>query len=300
MAIIIITLYKTVVFNNVVQEPSSKVTLYIDDTNIDGLIDRTEWSNYTGNPYGHIAGDTSPAALFNSTTGNTSSGTLYSPNPYIAGENIATILKNLDRSKYQPAISDLNICYLAGTLIAAPAGEIPVETLRAGDLVLTRDNGPQPLIWTGHTHVSRRDLDLAPNKRPIRIQPGALGADKPRRAVDVSPQHRVMVTDPAGKEYLISARHLMMAGMPGVALHPPGDDLRLIHLACAEHQLLLAEGAAMESFFTGKMAIRALSPSQRMALLICFPSLGVGGNPMTPARPIIKHREFSRMRSALI
>ncbi|MGB4828605.1 MAG: choice-of-anchor L domain-containing protein, partial [Paracoccaceae bacterium] len=40
-------------------------------------------------------------------------------------------------------------CFVAGTLIRTPDGDVPVETLHPGDLVLTMDDGPQPLRWTG-------------------------------------------------------------------------------------------------------------------------------------------------------
>ncbi|WP_305884600.1 Hint domain-containing protein, partial [Limimaricola litoreus] len=41
------------------------------------------------------------------------------------------------------------ICFTAGTRIATPFGPRRAEDLAVGDLVLTRDHGPQPLRWTG-------------------------------------------------------------------------------------------------------------------------------------------------------
>ena len=41
------------------------------------------------------------------------------------------------------------ICFTPGTLIATPKGEVPVEDLREGDKVITRDNGIQEIRWTG-------------------------------------------------------------------------------------------------------------------------------------------------------
>ena len=41
------------------------------------------------------------------------------------------------------------LCFAAGTLIATPEGMVPVETLMAGDQVITRDNGVQRLVWAG-------------------------------------------------------------------------------------------------------------------------------------------------------
>ncbi|WP_411956991.1 Hint domain-containing protein [Paracoccus homiensis] len=291
-----ITLYQTQVVENVVVGDSILVTIDVPDPDGDGTITREEWSAYLGiNNFGHVGGTTEPPALFSSTTGALTTGTLYSPVAYTTGEDIKTVLDELAHNKYAPSIESLNICYLSGTLIATPDGEVPVETLRVGDLVMTRDHGPQPLRWVSATHVTLDDLDLAPNKRPVRIAAGCLGNGLPRRDVEVSPQHRIMVTDAEGQEYLISARHMLMAGAPGISLRPLGQEFTLHHIACDDHQILSAEGAPMESFFTGPMALRALALPQRTGLVIAFPSLALGENPMTPARPFINRRDYARM-----
>lgn len=293
-----ITFYRTTVVNGVVQADSTLVTLTINDGG-DGAISREDWANYINSPYGHVAGETNPPLLWSSSTGSTVTGTLYTPTSFTAGEDLSALLSGLEHNKYEPSVAALNVCYVSGTLIATPDGEVPVEELRAGDLVLTRDHGAQELTWTSATWVTPEDLDLSPNKRPIRITAGSLGNGLPRRDVDVSPQHRVMVTDEDGREYLISARHLMMAGVPGAELRPLGDSFNLVHVAFADHEIILAEGAPMESFYTGKMAVRALSLPQRLGLVISFPELAEGKNPMTPARDFIKHREYAEIRDRL-
>lgn len=296
MAIVELKLYSTQIVRGIAQGDSTVVTLKIDDANDDGIIDRKDWSAYTGKVFGQIAGTTSPIALLDGTnTGKTDTGTLYTTTPYAKGDSIGALAKQLDHNKYGPAVADLVICYLAGTLIATPDGEVPVETLRAGDLVLTRDHGPQPLVWTSISHVTPADLDVAPNQRPLRVAAGALGDGLPRRDVDLSPQHRILVTGADGQEYLISARHMMMAGAPGITLRPVQGDYQLVHIAFADHEIVLAEGAPMESFYTGKMAVRALSPAQRLSLALSFPDLATGGQPMTPARPFLRHRDYAAM-----
>jgi len=42
------------------------------------------------------------------------------------------------------------VCYASGTLIRTFRGDVPIENLRVGDHVITRDNGPQQILWTGH------------------------------------------------------------------------------------------------------------------------------------------------------
>lgn len=190
-------------------------------------------------------------------------------------------------------VSPLALCFLAGTRIATPEGERAVEDLRPGDRVCTLRGDTAPLVWTSISDVSPEDLDRAPNRRPIVIRANALSPGLPRRDVQVSAQHRVVVTDPDGFEFLASARHLMMAGMPGVEAWRDQSGFQLVHVACARHRILLAEGAPMESFFPGPEAIRALPMAKRLSLFSCFPSLLRGINPMEPARPFIRHRDVA-------
>jgi hypothetical protein len=106
-------------------------------------------------------------------------------------------------------------CFTAGTLILTPRGEVPIESLRVGDLVCTRDNGSQPLLWMAMRRLDLADLRAAPNLRPVLIGAGALGNDRP---VLVSPQHGVLARLPkgGGTEALVRAKHLARLSGGGV------------------------------------------------------------------------------------
>lgn len=80
-------------------------------------------------------------------------------------------------------------CFAAGTLIETPFGLRHVETLRAGDLVTTIDNGAMPIIWTNAAEVPLDGPDS--DARPVLIKVGALGAGRPSRDMIVSPHHRI-------------------------------------------------------------------------------------------------------------
>ena len=45
------------------------------------------------------------------------------------------------------AASAERMSHVTGTMIAVPGGQKPVEELEVGDLVLTKDNGAQPIRW---------------------------------------------------------------------------------------------------------------------------------------------------------
>ena len=62
-------------------------------------------------------------------------------------------------------------CFVAGSMIETTDGPRAVEALVAGDMVMTRDDGPQPLRWIG-----KRSVPATGKMAPIRIAENALGA----------------------------------------------------------------------------------------------------------------------------
>ena len=101
------------------------------------------------------------------------------------------------------------ICFTPGTLIDTPAGPRPVEALRPGDRVLTRDDGAQELLWVGSRRMSGARLYALPHLRPVRLgavrlgavrlRAGAFGLLRPAADLLVSPQHRLLVRGAAAR-----------------------------------------------------------------------------------------------------
>lgn len=167
-------------------------------------------------------------------------------------------------------------CFLPGTTIATPRGPCPVEDMRPGDMVLTRDNGIQPVQWTGGRDLSQGELRTAPDLRPIRIRAGALGPGMPARDLMVSPSHRVLVTPHilpnagATGEELHEARDLV--GLPGIA-QVDTDGLRYIHFMLDRHEVVLSDGAWTESFRPEYLSLCGLEEASRQEILHLFPEL---------------------------
>jgi hypothetical protein len=63
------------------------------------------------------------------------------------------------------------------------------DWLRVGDLVETRDDGPQPLRWVSAVTLSPADLGARPELRPVCIRADAFGPGQPARDMHVSPMH---------------------------------------------------------------------------------------------------------------
>ncbi len=65
------------------------------------------------------------------------------------------------------------MCFAEGTRIATPSGEVAVETLAPGDLVLTADGRAVPILWVGIQTLRRGFAHQ--DRSPIQIAAGALG-----------------------------------------------------------------------------------------------------------------------------
>lgn len=171
-------------------------------------------------------------------------------------------------------------CFTPGSLIATSAGEVLVQDLRVGDMVLTRDNGYQPVRWVGVREVTGRELSAAPNFWPVQIAQGALGEGLPMRSMRVSPQHRMLFTSARSEMYfgerevLVAAVHLV--GQPGIERVCPLDGVQYIHLLFDQHEVIRADGAWTESFQPGDLTLAGMDDAQRNELLALFPELQEG------------------------
>ena len=99
---------------------------------------------------------------------------------------------NARTATLQSPLMRTTICFLAGTLIRTPDGEVAVESLKHGDLVLTQDGRTVPVDWLGVQTVSLRFADKM-RVLPIRIRAGALAQNVPCRDLLVSPDHAILV-----------------------------------------------------------------------------------------------------------
>ena len=184
-------------------------------------------------------------------------------------------------------------CFTAGTPILTPRGPIPVEVLRPGDLVMTRDNGLQPIIWAGQRRLGRKDLLAMPKLRPVHVAPGTFGNEDP---VLFSPQHGLLLQDRVeqGGETFVRARHLarIKGGKVRVA-HGVGA-VTYVHLMFEAHQVIMSGGIWSESFYPGPQALASLRPAELDELTTLFPVLG---QPCADASYGQQARDFAAFRT---
>jgi hypothetical protein len=167
-------------------------------------------------------------------------------------------------------------CFTPGTTIVTERGLVQVEDLSIGDLVVTRDDGLQPIRWIGRRGMTLADLQANDRLRPIRIRAGALGQGLPARDMMVSPQHRVLLADRTvalmfqDSEMLLPA-HLML-GRDGVERMGPVP-VTYIHILFDRHQVVLSDHIWTESFQPGRDVVDTMDAAQRDELYTLYPAL---------------------------
>lgn len=168
------------------------------------------------------------------------------------------------------------ICFTTGTMIATAKGTQPIESLKPGDCVVTRDNGYQEIAWVGHRHFSGQDLEQHEDLRPILIKAGALGNNAPEQDIMVSPNHRMLITNDATallfdeRETLVAAKHLL--GKQGVSRVNTGD-VGYHHVLFEHHEVILGNGCWSESFQPGDYSLGTLDDAQKTEIFTIFPEL---------------------------
>jgi Hint domain-containing protein/Big-like domain-containing protein len=179
-------------------------------------------------------------------------------------------------------------CFVEGTLIRTPSGDVPVEHLVPGDLVVTRDEGAQPVRWIG-----RRAVQAEGDFAPIRIRKGTFNNT---RDLLVSPQHRVLVRDGLAEllfgegEVLVAAKDLLNDHS---ITRQTGGDIIYVHLMFDRHQVVYSEGAETESFLPGPQTSNLFDQPVLDEICALFPELdpATGEGYSSAARRTLRHFE---------
>ena len=152
---------------------------------------------------------------------------------------------------------DFAFCFLAGTMVATPSGEVAVEALGIGDPILTADGRTVPVRWVGRQTVFPA---FAPERMlPVRIERGALDgvADAvegstgpvPHRDLIVTADHGMMIAGPDGQGVVVNASALVNGTtIRFVEASELPQSVIYYHVETADHDAIVAEGAPAETF----------------------------------------------------
>ncbi len=146
--------------------------------------------------------------------------------------------------RYDSNIEDVTVavaCFCQGARILTESGEAPVEQLAAGDRVVTNCGTLARVRWIGRRSYAGRFLAANPNVQPIRFRAGSLGDGCPRRDLRVSPEHGMFL------DGVLAPAKALVNGSTIVQEHGL-HRVDYFHVELDRHSLILAEGAASESF----------------------------------------------------
>jgi hypothetical protein len=189
------------------------------------------------------------------------------------------------------------ICFTPGTRLATPAGAVPVEALREGDMVDTADGGAQEILWIGQRRLSGAQMHAMPDLCPIRIRATALMDGRPDADLVVSPRHRILLKGRAA-DALFGTSEVLVAAEDLVNDFTVSRDRRLrevtyIHLLLPRHHVVWANGVETESFHPASTDLRTVDPLQFERLTRIVP--GVEAHPRGYGEAV--RRELSRTES---
>ena len=179
-------------------------------------------------------------------------------------------------------------CFVAGTLIQTADGQMPVDALEPGDMIMTRDRGAQPLRWIGE-----RTVPAVGALAPVEIDAGTFGDHKTLR---VSPLHRILIQDRIAEllfgepEVLVAARQLVNDHTVRVR---EGGEVTYVHLMFDQHEIVISNGLESESFLPGGQITNLFEQEAVAEIATLFPELDLDtGEGYSPAaRRILKRHE---------
>ncbi|MGO4907087.1 Hint domain-containing protein [Pseudorhodobacter sp. W20_MBD10_FR17] len=186
------------------------------------------------------------------------------------GERIEyTLIRAEEPQPDERLIDLLCISFARGTMITLGDGsQKPIERLLVGDRVLTRDHGPQALLWIGH--VTLRAVGAY---APVVIAAGVLGNEAD---LVVSQHHRMFLYQRnrakavPKAEILVQAKHLVNGDT--VYLREIGfvDYYSLVFDA---HEIIYAEGIPAESLMVTEATVSRLPPELAAEVKLRFPEV---------------------------
>lgn len=137
------------------------------------------------------------------------------------------------------------VCFLRGTQLLTPAGDVAIEDLTIGDLVATESGEARAIRWIGRITVDREgEAPWGADAMPVRVAKDAFGNGSPKRDLYLSRAHMVHLNGvliPVGD--LINGRTI-------TAVDVPGAQIVYYHVELETHDVVIAEGAPCETLLT--------------------------------------------------
>ena len=180
-------------------------------------------------------------------------------------------------------------CFLAGTRIKTIKGDVCIEELRIGDRVSTVSGESKRIKFIGRREVWREPPPVV--HWPRKISRFAIDGKVPHSDLYVSPWHAIYIDN-----ILIPAKYLVNGVTIVADAKPEALPPTYFHIELNTHEVILAEGLAVESFLGGDLPFDNADEYVRL--------YGPPGKPLAPFAPIVSYNSSlqelaSHIRSAL-
>lgn len=214
-----------------------------------------------------------------------------------------TVLQNFEFPSDPYASLTAPPCFIAGTQILTPDGYRTINDLAVGDLVTTLDHGAQPVRWIGVARLPKSVLVNEPKFRPVTICKDAFGRGRPARDLQVSPQHRILVSGWQA-EILFGEADVLVPAIKlvndlTIRSTGPDNDVTYVHLMFDRHEIIWADGLTSESFLPGLVGARDAAETQA-ELVALFPHMATAWSAHITARPCISDKRTLVLRDSLV
>jgi len=210
---------------------------------------------------------------------------LISTVPLVEG---TTYTFNQERSSYlqNNPYDEYVSCFAKGTKIQTTDGLVEVSKIKAGNKVVTLENGIQEVLWAGKSDVAGVG-DLA----PICFAPGTIGNSETLR---LSPNHRVFVSNPTVQLYFGSPAALVAAKFmvnDTTIVREEVEQISYFHILTAQHDIVFANGAPTETLFLGNSKESGLCEQANEEIRGLFPDLMAHVSELEGAYPFLRAHE---------
>ncbi|KAA0575994.1 Hint domain-containing protein [Azospirillum sp. Sh1] len=136
-------------------------------------------------------------------------------------------------------------CILRGTYVRSMSGDVPVESLKIGDLIQSSMTGEfRSIRWIGRRLLAGASFDTEHLRKihlPVRIARGAIAQGLPARDLYISPGHALLIG-----QYGVSARLLINGS--SVRQVDAMEEIEYFHIELDSHDGMYAEGLPVETY----------------------------------------------------
>lgn len=147
-----------------------------------------------------------------------------------------------DPDAYLSGNTFTQVCFAAGTMIATPEGEVAVETLSIGDMVMTASGDQVPVKWIGHQTIKQSTVSTS--QAPVRVSKDALAQGQPNQDLVLTASHGLIIDD-----LVINAGALI--NHDSIDYVPSNElpaSVTYYHVETDAHEVIIANGIEAETY----------------------------------------------------